>query len=172
MTVAAINRRYCFLSASRCYCQSSINLNLLSYSIITTLYCASFGANRSTMLLAQYVPGENRKECAALDARNCGSISKQHELMLITCQIVKIPQLPVQGIARLPPRAELITHHAIIKQLICQAFCVTICVIYYIFEEIEELCLCLLQKRATIKRIIVRKIKNGRNNNEQRSRTP
>jgi len=76
MTVAAINRRYCFLSASRCYCQYPINLNLFSYSIITTLYCASFGANRSTMLLAQHAPGENRKECAALDARNCGNISK------------------------------------------------------------------------------------------------
>ena len=40
--------------------------------------------------------------------------------------------------------------------------CYYICVIYYIFEEIEKLCLCLLQKRVTIKRIIVRKLKNER----------
>ena len=74
MTVAAINRRF-DSSASRCYCQYPINLNLLfSYSIITTLYCASFGANRSTMLLAQHAPSESRKECAALDARDCDSV--------------------------------------------------------------------------------------------------
>ena len=70
MTVAAINRRYCFLSASRCYCQNFINLDFFSYSIITTLYCASFGANRSTMLLAQHAACEIRRKRAALDARS------------------------------------------------------------------------------------------------------